>query len=104
MIYVRATIANVDSRLTVQNAPSHVARSLDALPAVRLEPATHGQGGVPPSFGCDVEALSGRLRRKETCIINAAIMASNWPHKGNGGKKFNKPIVVDIDLPVWSGQ
>jgi hypothetical protein len=27
-------------------------------------------------------------------------MSSSWPH-GAGGKKFNKPIVVDIDLPVW---
>lgn len=38
-----------------------------------------------------------RQGRRETCIVNAAIMASNW----GGAKKFNKPIVVDIDLPVW---
>ena len=65
-----------------------------------LPPATRGQGGVPPSQRCDLEALSGRMERQETCIVNAAIMASSWPH-GAGGKKFNKPIVVDIDLPVW---
>ena len=43
------------------------------------------------------------MERKETCIINAAVMASSWPHKsgGGGGKKYNKPVVVDIDLPVW---
>ena len=35
----------------------------------------------------------------ETCIVNAAIMASGWPHPG--GKKYNKPIVVEIDLPTW---
>lgn len=40
------------------------------------------------------------LGRQETCIVNAAIMASSWPH-GPGGKRFNKPIVVDIDLPMW---
>ncbi|KAJ5217901.1 uncharacterized protein N7469_011526 [Penicillium citrinum] len=40
-----------------------------------------------------------RLLRKETCIVNAAIMASSWPHQG--GKQFNAPIVVDIELPVW---
>ena len=41
----------------------------------------------------------GRLERRETCIVNAAIVASSYPH--SGGKKFNKPIVVDVDLPVW---
>ena len=37
--------------------------------------------------------------RKETCIVNAAIMATSWPHKG--GRKFNSPIIVDLDLPAW---
>jgi len=50
---------------------------------------------------CGLESLTGRMGRKETCVINAAIMASSWPHKGNGGKRFNKAIVVDIDLPVF---
>ena len=45
----------------------------------------------------NVEALVGRIGRKETCVINAAIMASSY----GGPKRFNKPIVVDIDLPVW---
>ncbi|KAK0727438.1 Metallo-dependent phosphatase-like protein [Lasiosphaeria miniovina] len=40
-----------------------------------------------------------RMSRRETCIVNCAIMASNWPHAG--GRRFNKPIVVDLDLPVW---
>jgi len=62
-------------------------------------PATRGQGGILPSQRCDLESLSGRLGRRETCVINAAIMASSWQHLG--AKKFNKPIVVDIDLPVW---
>lgn len=39
--------------------------------------------------------------RQETCIINAAIMAKSWPHVG--GKQFNRPIVVDVNLPVWDG-
>lgn len=39
------------------------------------------------------------LQRRETCIVNAAIMATSWPYLG--GKKFNAPIVVDLDLPVW---
>jgi hypothetical protein len=39
-------------------------------------------------------------RRKETCIVNAAIMASKWPHRG--GRKFHPPIVVDLELPTWT--
>ena len=42
---------------------------------------------------------STELMRRETCVVNAAIMASNWPHLG--GKKFHRPIVVDANLPVW---
>jgi hypothetical protein len=79
---------------------SSITSHLLAVPAESLPPATRGQGGVPPSQSCDLEALSGRMGRQETCVINAAIMASSWPH-GAGGKKFNKPIVVDIDLPIW---
>ena len=75
---------------------NETSESMDHLP-----PATQGQGGVPPSRRCDLEALSGRMGRQETCVINAAMMASSWPH-GTGGKRFNKPIVVDIDLPVWA--
>ncbi|KAL2268495.1 hypothetical protein VTJ83DRAFT_3341 [Remersonia thermophila] len=40
-----------------------------------------------------------RTGRLETCVVNAAIMATSWPHLG--GKRLNKPVVVDIDLPVW---
>lgn len=70
-----------------------------SVPPESLLLATKGQGGIPPSHRCDLGALSGRMGRMETYVVNAAIMASSWPHKG-GGKKFNKPIVVDIDLPV----
>ena len=62
--------------------------------------ATRGQGGKPLSGRCDMEALWRRSGRRETCVINAAIMASSWPHKGIKGKKYNTPIVVDIDLPI----
>ena len=59
---------------------------------------TSGQGGPPCSTRCDFEVLLSRAGRAETCIINAAILGSSWPHQA--GKKFNKPIVIDIDLPV----
>lgn len=64
--------------------------------------STRGQGGVETSGRCDGEALLGRMDRRETCIINAAIMASSWPYKARMGRKHNKPIIVDLDLPVWS--
>lgn len=42
---------------------------------------------------------TSRRGRRETCVVNPSITATGWPHLG--GKRFNKPIVVDIDLPVW---
>lgn len=62
---------------------------------------TRGQGGIPPSGLCDMEALFERMGRKETCVINAAIKASSWTPKSSVARKFNQPIVVDVDLPVW---
>lgn len=49
------------------------------------------------------EVRSRRLRRerKETCIVNAAVKANSH---GLGMKRFNKPIVVDVELPVWTEQ
>ncbi|ROV90232.1 hypothetical protein VMCG_10241 [Cytospora schulzeri] len=60
---------------------------------------TRGIGGNPNlSVRCDRAALCSRMGRRETCVVNCAIAATNWPH--TGGKKFNKPVVVDLDLPV----
>jgi len=47
-----------------------------------------------------LRSLDGRGGRKETCIVNASIMARSF---GSGPKRFNKPIVVDLDLPIWQG-
>lgn len=91
---------NGSSPQSTDIAISRITTTLLAVPAESLPAATRGQGGCPPSLRCDLEALSGRLGRRETCIVNAAIMASSWPH-GSGGKRYNKPIVVDIELPVW---
>ncbi|KAJ5654311.1 hypothetical protein N7490_001314 [Penicillium lividum] len=48
---------------------------------------------VNPTYGDTVQTL-----RRETCIVNAAILATSWPHRG--GKRFNAPIIVDLELPV----
>lgn len=61
-----------------------------------------GQEGPASGARSDQEGISGREGRLETCIVNAAFMRSNWPHKG--GKKFHKPIVIDLDLPVVDGK
>jgi len=87
-----------NSKPSAKLGVSRITANLLAVPSPSLLPATWGQGGVPPSPRCDVEALSGRMGRQETCIINAAIMATSWSR--SQAKKFNKPIVVDIDLPI----
>ena len=82
-----------------QTAERPISRTVLA-PTTALAP-TKGLG-VPLSIGsfvtCDVVAPKVGEGREETCIINAAILASSWPHKA--GKSFNKPIVVDLDLPA----
>jgi len=47
----------------------------------------------------DVDAAERRRRKQETCLINAAFIGG---HFGGGAKLQNKPIVVDIELPVWT--
>jgi hypothetical protein len=48
----------------------------------------------------DVDIDDGSIANPKTCVVNAAIMANSW----GGPKRLNKPIVVDIDLPVWTGE
>ncbi|KAM0327684.1 hypothetical protein ACHAQA_005979 [Verticillium albo-atrum] len=71
----------------------------DTRPAALPHIGTRGLGGDPSSARSDGEALAGRMGRLETCVVNCAIMAKSYPHVG--GRKMNKPIVVDLDLPVW---
>lgn len=73
----------------------HFDGGVAALPGI----GTRGIGGQPgQSVRCDRRALCCRMGRRETCVVNCAIAATNWPH--TGGKKFNKPIVVHLDLPI----
>ena len=60
-----------------------------------------GEGGPGLATGTGPESpgQADRAGRRETCVVNAAIVATGWPHAD--GRRFNKPIVVDIDLPVW---
>ena len=65
---------------------------------------TRGLSGDPGSARSDQEALqvaTGRLGRRETCFVNCAIQTASYPHHRGGPRVLNKPIVVDVDLPVW---
>jgi hypothetical protein len=70
-------------------------------PPNTLVPVSQGQGGNALSGRCDIEALSGREGRAETCIVNASILGSSFPHPA--GKRFNRPIVIDLELPAVGG-
>lgn len=59
-------------------------------PTISIEDEMHGQH--------DASAGICRAGTEESCIVNAAIMASSWPYKK--GVRYNKPIVVELDLPV----
>jgi hypothetical protein len=59
------------------------------------------ESGLPVKPGSkpgDLAAVADRKGRRETCVVNCAIMAKSYPHVG--GRVLNKPIVVDLDLPV----
>lgn len=62
-----------------------------------------GQAGDPENMvRCDRASLLGRMGRRETCVVNCAIAATSWPHAG--GRRFHKPVVVDLDLPIYEDQ
>lgn len=84
-----------------RRAQNRVSTSVaDSAPTALPGFSTRGIGGNPElSARCDTRALCCRMGRRETCVVNCAIAATNWPH--TGGKRFNKPIVVDLDLPVF---
>ena len=66
----------------------------------RNSPSTHPSLRAG-SFGPNSRGFDYALQtlRKETCIVNAAVVSASWPHQG--GKRFNSPIVVDLELPMW---
>jgi hypothetical protein len=60
-----------------------------------------GRCCAPETASSTPKAPPGHLDRDRTGshYWTSAIVATKWPH--TGGKRFNKPIVVDLDLPVW---
>ncbi|KAI4265797.1 MAG: hypothetical protein L6R38_009172 [Xanthoria sp. 2 TBL-2021] len=89
-------------KTTVLDAGIGVTHRPSCLLDEKQQPARlEGRDGISTSARSDREALRGRPGRKETFVVNAAMMATSWPHKAVHGNKYNKPIVVDIDLPTW---
>lgn len=86
---------------------------MSATGPIPVASAWSSAGAVPKqgSEPSDVPALDAgshgpghtlQTLRRETCIVNAAIVATSWPHRG--GKRFHAPIIVDLALPVRQGE
>ncbi|CAL8576521.1 hypothetical protein XPA_002399 [Xanthoria parietina] len=89
-------------KATVLDAGIGITHRPSCLQEEKQQPARlEGPDGISTSARSDREALRGSLGRRETCVVNAAMMATGWPYKVVHGNKYNKPIVVDIDLPTW---
>jgi len=71
----------------------------DGVDSMRFEGSLEKAGLELQAVELDTDRGGLRRGRKETCVVNAAIMAAGW---GDSPKQFNKPIVVDVDLPVWT--
>ncbi|KAJ4362055.1 hypothetical protein N0V83_010997 [Neocucurbitaria cava] len=62
----------------------------------------HDKATAQPQIGgCQRKGLAGIVERNETVVINAAHLGPRVAGKASG---FNKPIVVDVELPVWSSE
>lgn len=87
--------------LTARGGKSPLDNDGSHHPAPVNSPSTAVGGDPETSISSDLLPLpSGLVGRRETCVVNAAIAATSWPHVN--GKRFHKPIVVDLDLPVWT--
>jgi hypothetical protein len=54
--------------------------------------------GCPDEADQDMPSCSADVARRETTVINAAYLGPRVAGKPLG---YNKPIVVDVELPVW---
>jgi hypothetical protein len=82
------------------NAPSLSVSSPSPSPGLSTDISTTTISNSTTISGTigQFEYASQTLRR-ETCIVNAAVVATSFPH--HGGKRFNSPVVIDLELPAW---
>jgi hypothetical protein len=60
----------------------------------------HRQGSALSDVGLEAdEPDGGATARIESVIVNAALLGPRL--SGTASKVLNKPVVIDIDLPVW---
>lgn len=94
----------------IRNVPDFLSSLESPSQSILILPSASSQSSSPPDNkdevqdrqnGCINNPMQQEIqsRRRETCLVNAAIVATSWPFKG--GKRFNAPIVVDLNLPVW---
>ncbi|KAK3327471.1 Metallo-dependent phosphatase-like protein [Cercophora scortea] len=69
----------------------------DLNPSLATDTPSIGSDSLNPARS-DQAAFVAGTGRCETCVVNCSVVATNWPHAG--GKQLNKPVVVDLDLPV----
>lgn len=89
----KSSISSVEAHGGASSCPG-----IDQNQATSVETANTPQSDVCARLNYhDTNALGGRTGRSETCIVNASYMSTSY----GAHKSFNKPIVVDLDLPVW---
>ncbi|KAF1842861.1 Metallo-dependent phosphatase [Cucurbitaria berberidis CBS 394.84] len=77
---------------------NQVGKAMD--PPSDVGPGSPDKAAFQPEIedGRQRKRLAGNVERKETVVVNAAYLGPRVAGKAVG---FNKPIVVDVDLPVW---
>lgn len=59
-----------------------------------------GLGNKSGASTCDQEAILGREGRLETAFVNGTYLSSDRVPALHGSNRYNKPIVIDIDMPL----
>ena len=80
----------------IANSEARAKAMSGATIACRQGPPLHS--GIGLLSEPDVYSDARRRARRETVMVNAAFRGARSADQ----KTFNKPIVVDVDLPVWS--
>lgn len=84
--------------LTGRRAGGRMATATAAAMAATSATAPAAANAAAPGNDSDHAIPATTRQRRETCIVNAAILATSWPHRG--GKRFHPPVLVDVDLPA----
>lgn len=92
------TKASMTPSLSLKSAAKEILNQAPALSAASHEHGYNTSTSISDRADDPALQLQMQTLRRETCIVNSAILATSWPHQG--GKRFNTPIVIDLELPV----